>query len=385
MEKKKVLFVNGHLNTGGVEKSLVDILQHFDYDQYDVDLLLTEDMGDYAEQLPKQVNVILRSIVGTYGSLPKVVFSALRTRDWFSLKMRFIFLLMKYFGIGRISLAKKMLTGNQKYDCAIGFRRGLCTQIATYATEASQRITWWHHGTFNMSVKGYCKEIRKCERIIAVSNACRQMLMRAIPFLESRLVTIYNILDADRIYEKAQSFNPHFDRTTFHIVSVGGLVPEKHFQNAIFTARQLKERGIKFQWHLIGDGVECDKLKEYVKEQSVEDVFFFEGNQANPYPFMKHADLFVHPSYVESFGIVVAEALALGLPCVVTKSTGVMDFLVNGENALLTEQNADDFAVKILKVLNDRKLYEKLRENSKLPEEFRPEAVMEDIYRLIET
>ena len=46
MEKKKVLFINGHLNVGGVEKSLTDILRHMDYDQYEVDLLLLEDTGD---------------------------------------------------------------------------------------------------------------------------------------------------------------------------------------------------------------------------------------------------------------------------------------------------------------------------------------------------
>ena len=43
---KKLLFINGHLNTGGVEKSLLDILQHIDYSQYHVDLLLLEGRGD---------------------------------------------------------------------------------------------------------------------------------------------------------------------------------------------------------------------------------------------------------------------------------------------------------------------------------------------------
>ena len=50
--KKKLLFINGHLNTGGVEKSLLDILTHLDYDRYDVDLLLTE--------LPENVQTELR-------------------------------------------------------------------------------------------------------------------------------------------------------------------------------------------------------------------------------------------------------------------------------------------------------------------------------------
>ena len=93
--KKKILFINGHLDTGGVEKSLLDILKHMDYERYDVDLLLTEHPGDYADQLPSQVNVILRSIEGTYGPLLKVLLGAVINWDWFSFKMRIIFLMKK--------------------------------------------------------------------------------------------------------------------------------------------------------------------------------------------------------------------------------------------------------------------------------------------------
>ena len=37
--KKKLLFINGHLNVGGVERSLVDLLRNIDYNKYDIDLL----------------------------------------------------------------------------------------------------------------------------------------------------------------------------------------------------------------------------------------------------------------------------------------------------------------------------------------------------------
>ena len=40
MEKKKVLFVNFSLHSGGIEKSLVTLLGLFDYDRYEVDLQL---------------------------------------------------------------------------------------------------------------------------------------------------------------------------------------------------------------------------------------------------------------------------------------------------------------------------------------------------------
>lgn len=384
MKKKKLLFINGHLNTGGVEKALLDILTHLDYEKYEVDLLLTEKLGDYASQLPGQVHVLLRSIEGTYGPLPKVILNSIRKRDWFSLKMRLIFLLMRWFGKEKIALAKKLLTGGKEYDCAIGFRRGLCTQIAANAVSAEQRITWWHHGSVNVDPATYLTEVENFQQIVAVSEGCRKMLSDAMPSLADRLVTVYNMLDVAAVREKAEAFLPYSENDMFHIVSVGGLVPEKHFDNAIYAARLLKDRGFRFRWHLVGDGVLREELQRKAAELDVTDCFCFAGNQVNPYPYLKNADLFVHPSYVESFGIVVTEALAVGLPCVVTESSGVMDFLVDGENAVLTAQSPEDLARKVELVLTDDALRGRLTQNARCPEPFLPEAIMKKIDELVE-
>ena len=69
--KKRILFINGHLNAGGVERSLVDVLKHMDYTKYAVDLLLLEDIGDYASELPPEVNVLFRDLHNTLVALPR--------------------------------------------------------------------------------------------------------------------------------------------------------------------------------------------------------------------------------------------------------------------------------------------------------------------------
>lgn len=382
--KKKLLFINGHLNTGGGEKSLLDILQHLDYSKYDVDLLLTEKLGDYALQVPPQVRVLLRSIEGTYGPPAKVIMTSLRKHDWFSLKMRIIFLLAKLFGQEQITLAKSLLTDGTHYDCVIGFRPGFCTQIAVYAVNAKRRITWWHHGEINTDPTAYLEAAQRCDRVVAVSESCRCMLESAFSSLDAKLVTIHNMLDVSTVRRKAEAFDPYPEKDVLHIVSVGRLATEKHFENAIFAARKLKDLGIAFRWHLVGDGGLRDDLVQKAAEVDVTDCFIFEGNQVNPYPYMKHADLFVHPSYVESFGIVVTEALALGVPCVVTKSTGVMEFLEDGQNAVLTEQGSEDLANKVVEVLVSEELRERLKRNACCPEEFLPDAVMRKIEDLLE-
>lgn len=382
--KKKLLFINGHLNTGGVEKALLDVLKHLDYDRYDVDLLLLEELGDYAPELPPQVNVIFRDLKGTYGSLPKCLLGCIARRDWFSLRMRLIFLAMKFFGQKQIAHAKKLLIGGKHYDCAVGFRSGICTQIAAFACNADKRITWWHHGEINVDHASYLEAAGNCDGIAVVSETCRNMLTYTFPALKSKFVTVPNMLDPDAVSMKAQAFDPYPDKDILHIVSVGRLAKEKHFENAIFAARKLKEQGIRFLWHLVGDGELREELQKKAKNADVTDCFAFEGNQVNPYPFVKHADLFVHPSYVESFGIVVAEAMALGTPCVVTRSLGPCEFVKDGINGVLTEQDPESLAQNVLEMLTKQELYSNIKTNTHCPDAFLPGSVTSRIYNALE-
>ena len=101
-------------------------------------------------------------------------------------------------------------------------------------------------------------------------------------------------------------------------------------------------------------------------------------------PYMKYADLFVHPSYVESQGLTVLEAMALGIPCVVTKSLGPCEFIEDGVNGLLTEQSPESLTEKVLTILNDKELYRQIKENTKCPERFSPDRIIKQIKTMID-
>ncbi len=174
--KKKILFINGHLNTGGVEKSLIDILQHLDYEKYEADLLLLEELGDYIDLVPNQVHIDCRCLQNTYGSVKESLTRCIRAKDWFCLRMRLIFLIQKFFGQKMIRLGKNLLTDGTHYDCVVGFRSGICTEIAAWAVNADRRITWWHHGEMNVDPRNYYASASYCDQIAVVSEACRGML-----------------------------------------------------------------------------------------------------------------------------------------------------------------------------------------------------------------
>ena len=379
---KHILFINGHLNTGGVERSLVDILRHMDYTKYAVDLLLLEDIGDYASELPSEVKVLFRDLHNTYGGVASSVRRCIAARDWMCLRLRLLFLLRKIFGPRAFKSAATLLLGEHHYDCVIGFRPGICADLAGYSVKAKRRITWWHHGEFYVDRVAYGAMCSKMNAVAVVSQSCKAMLQEKLPEIESKLVCIPNMLDAVAIGQKAG--NSPYTGDMLHIVSVGRLAPEKHFENIIPVAKTLRDISTDCVWHIVGEGPERSQLETLIAENGLKDHVILEGSKTNPYPYMKYADLFVHPSYVESQGLTVLEAMALGVPCVVTKSRGPCEFIEDGINGLLTEQSPESLTEKVLSILTDKTLFQSIKENTVCPEQFAPDRVMKQIEELID-
>ena len=237
-------------------------------------------------------------------------------------------------------------------------------------------MTWWHHGAINIEQNSYLEAADACDQIAVVSESCSAMLSDVFPAIDKKLVIIPNMVDADTIRKKAEAFQPYMQTDTLHIVTLCRLSLEKHIENVILAAQKLKEAGFSFQWHLVGDGVLHDRLVRCAEDVGVTDCFIFEGNQPNPYPYLKYADLFVHPSYVESQGLVVLEAMALGIPCVVTKSLGPCEFIEDGINGILTEQSPESLAERVFEILTNQNLYARIKSNTRCPKRFAPENVM---------
>lgn len=379
---KHILFINGHLNTGGVERSLVDILRHIDYTKYSVDLLLLEDTGDYLTELPSNVRILFRDIHDTYGNFISSIHKCITHHNWLCLHLRILFLLEKIISTHAIFPVAKILLGKHHYDCVIGFRPGICSDLAAYSVLADRRITWWHHGDFNVNKVQYANMCSKMNAITVVSQTCVKMLKDNIPTITDKMVCIPNMLDSEAIRQKV-GCSP-YSHDVLHIVSVGRLSPEKHFENIIHVAKVLRRFSCDFMWHILGDGSERANLEMMIKENALENLVILEGTKSNPYSYIKYADLFVHPSYVESQGLTILEAMSLGVPCVVTKSRGPCEFIQDGVNGLLTEQSSESLTEKVLEIMSDIGLYNRIKENTKCPERFDPNLVMLQIEFLID-
>ena len=145
----RFLITNGHLNVGGGEKSLLNLLNNIDYARHQVDLLLFEELGDYYQLLPSAVNVTLFDLHPTYGSLKQTFLRSLKSGHFKDLLLKIVLLLYDRVHKKFIMFFKCFMKNQFSYDCAIAYRIGICTDFVSYAVKAPKKMMWWHHGEFN--------------------------------------------------------------------------------------------------------------------------------------------------------------------------------------------------------------------------------------------
>lgn len=101
------------------------------------------------------------------------------------------------------------------------------------------------------------------------------------------------------------------------VVTVGSLIPIK---GLLDLQRNLSNSEIKFQWVIVGDGPLRVQLEKLPRSRNLSIVFV--GASTNPYPYMAQSDLLLHGALSESFGLVIVEALSLGLPVLARAANG---------------------------------------------------------------
>ncbi|MBK6978805.1 MAG: glycosyltransferase family 4 protein [Cytophagaceae bacterium] len=118
----------------------------------------------------------------------------------------------------------------------------------------------------------------------------------------------------------------------FNFIFVGRLIKFKNIDNLLAAYNEINSH----DWGLLilGNGSEEDKLKKYISDNQLEGVCFIDGKQWFEIPeFMALADVFILPSFSEPWGLVVNEAMACGMPVLVSERCGsAADLVIENEN-----------------------------------------------------
>lgn len=395
--KKNILFVMESMQSGGGEKSLLSLLQLFDYDKYSVDLMLFNPSGLFFDMLPSEVNVV--PIGGEYGTFS------------FPLKQSVKSLLIK----GKISTAFKRIlysrtvnSGNgsslsrdqlswkylksaisapsKKYDAAIGYLEGKPNFFVADCVNADVKIGYIHSDYPKLKTNAEIDRVffENLDYIIGVSDECVDVLKKTFPKLYEKFIKIENITSMKTLVKMAEKMPQEFKENTNKkiLLTVGRIAQPKGYDIAIDAAEILDKKGYDFKWFSIGKGELREEFEQRIKEKNLQDKFIFLGERANPYPYLANCDIYVQSSYYEGKSIAIDEAKCFAKPIVTTKFTTVHDQLRDGETALLAEIGAANVAQKIEQLFNDETVADKLVENLK-KEKHGNEEEIEKFYALL--
>ena len=121
-------------------------------------------------------------------------------------------------------------------------------------------------------------------------------------------------------------------------------------------------------WHLIviGKGKSLHKLKNMIKQYNLEKQVHCVGHQVNVTQYVAASDVIVLPSYFETFGLSLAEGMAMGKPGVTYNIGGCPEVVQNNKTGFVVDyKNEEAFYQKLLLLSKDKKLYTQMATNAK--------------------
>jgi len=362
---KKILFVNYSLNMGGVEKSLIELLNHIDYSKYTVDLHILRDEKELVNDVNSNVNI---SFINTNGSI-KFVKYLYKHMDYLNslLKRNFLHKIFVHamYHLGKLFESLFLITKpfETNYDTAIAYNQGYVVDYVWRKIKANYKVVFYHQG----HMKSITNKYKKFDNIIAVSGSIKEKIETSFPLIKDKVTVINNLLDCKKITELSLETNPFAHDSDRIIVTVGRLSKEKGLDIAIDACNYLVnvKKICHLKWYIVGGGIEKNRLMDKIQSYQLTNHVFLTGSVHNPYPYMKNCDIYVQPSYVESYCLTISEAKILDKPIISTRTIGANSLIIDGQTGILCDIDYLDMANKIEDLMGNDNLYDTIVENIK--------------------
>lgn len=193
----------------------------------------------------------------------------------------------------------------------------------------SQRATMpW---LYNRLIKKYYKRF---DFIICQSGYMQQDLISNYHIPANKTAVVYNAVEEKQSSHLSNAGNS--SDKIYKLVSVARLSEEKGIGRLIHAVGLLT---LPFEFYIIGDGDQKEKLQSLVNELQLQENIFLLGEKAEPFSGMEDADLFLMGSYYEGFPNSLLEAQAMGIPSIAFNAPGGIPEMISKENGILVDDN----------------------------------------------
>lgn len=301
---KKIAIFQSDFNVGGIQKSLLNILNDIDWTKCEVDVYLFDDQVFF--DLPERENL----------------------RFIFCRPYPF-FCRLVYFDLLRVFTGD--YSGGKEYDVAIDFNsyRNECS-VGAVNVQAKKRVMWIHNDVeiklenepkYRALWHFFKGKYRRFDAFAAVSPGIIDGFRRTNDIGGKPVVVIPNHINTEEIFRKAKEpVDFRVDPNCYNLCTMGRICHQKGFDLLMEMLAEVKKARQDLHLYLLGDGPDREKLTAQIRGLGLEDTVTLLGNQKNPFCYLDQMDGFVLTSRYEGQGMVIREAKTLGLELFITKN-----------------------------------------------------------------
>ncbi len=350
----------GTLQSGGVSKSIVNLLNAMDRTTYDVHLLLLDRAGDILSPfLPSDVTVhVNREIENLHRGFRGVRALLLTGHIWLALGSLLRMLLSKFSRAwaGRLLAYLMPRFTDLSFDLIVDYGGQQQLYYMVDKLDGKKKITFFHNDYSKWPYYYAADKLYypKVDQILSISQTCVDVLKAYFPECKDKISVMQNISSPILITKQADEV-VDVPQAPLLLVSLGHIMRRKGTDFSIEAAKILRAKGVDFRWLLVGKVIENDLINR-IKQESLDEYFIFLGIRPNPYPYIKAADLYVHPSRFEGKSIALDEAKILCKPIIVTNFSTVHDQFEDRVNASICEMNGVALADAIIELAANKEL-----------------------------
>ncbi len=332
---RRVLFVAPHLY--GSMRLLADNIRHFDLNRYQVTILVLEPPMTLQDEFPEGIRIVTvdDSAAHTQAGYPTKPSSL---AAW---AHRFV----------------RIWREAGQHDLVVSWAELTPTYITAAAAALARKpaIGWVHihlSRTFALRIRprwSHRLAIRLCypvlRRVVGCSRPVSVDLQSA--FGLKNVTCISNTIDLERVRRQgAEEIDPDlrevYSQGAPVVINVAALEHQKGQEVLLRAHAKLLAKGVDHRLVLVGEGARKDALSALARDLGVSGTVLFAGFRRNPYSLIARASALVLSSHMEGFALVIAEALALGVPVVSTDcEAGPREVLQDGRLGLLVPVNDD--------------------------------------------
>lgn len=204
------------------------------------------------------------------------------------------------------------------------------------------------------------------KKVIAISQSVKNSLRKYELIPEKRIFVLPNSIDYSE-FNSIQRINELSNQNSIILGTVGRVERSKGINYLLLAMKKILFKYPDTKLEIIGEGSALKDLQILSNKLNISNSVKFFGKLANPIPNYKRMSIFILPSLLEGFGIVLLEAMAAGVPVIATNVNGIKEVVVDGESGILVSpKDPDAIANAVFKIIEQPQLSNKLIEKGLL-------------------